>query len=149
MKLQKDLRAFIELLNARGVEYLVVGGHAVAFHGYPRFTGDIDLLVQRSEDNARRIAAVLDDFGFGADSALEEALVQPDKILQLGRPPNRIDLLTSVSGVDYADAAERAITARLDGLEVRFPSLETLLRNKKASGRAKDLADVEELEKLR
>lgn len=92
MKIQKDLREFIELLNSHGVEYLVVGGHAVAFHGYPRYTGDIDFLVRPTEENASRIVAVLESFGFSDAHEIKVSLTQPEKIVQLGRPPNRIDI---------------------------------------------------------
>ena len=148
MKLHKDLREFIELLNSHGVEYVVVGGHAVAFHGYPRYTGDIDFLVRPTEENASRIVAVLDAFGFSDAHELKTSLTQPEKIVQLGRPPNRIDILTSASGVDFEEVWKQAISAELDELPVHFPDLPSLLRNKRASGRAKDLADVDELEKV-
>ena len=148
MKLQQDLREFIELLNSHGVEYVVVGGHAVAFHGYPRYTGDIDFLIRPTEENAARIVTVLDAFGFAAAHEIKASLTQPEKILQLGRPPNRIDILTSASGVSFEEVWQHAISADLDGLPVRFPDLDSLLTNKRASGRAKDLADVDELEKL-
>ena len=97
MKLHKDLREFIELLNSHDVDYVVVGGHAVAFHGYPRYTGDIDFLVRPTEENASRIVAVLEAFGFAGAHELKASLTQPEKIVQLGRPPNRIDILTSAS----------------------------------------------------
>lgn len=148
MKLQKDLREFIELLNSHGVDYVVVGGHAVAFHGYPRYTGDIDFLVRPTEENASRIVAVLESFGFSGAHELRASLTQPEKIVQLGRPPNRIDILTSASGVDFEEVWKQAVVAELEGLPVRFPDLSSLLKNKRASGRAKDLADVEELEKV-
>jgi hypothetical protein len=148
VKLQKDLREFIELLNSHGVEYLIVGGHAVAFHGYPRYTGDIDFLVRPSEENASRLVAVIERFGLAEADNLKPTLMQREKIVQIGRPPNRIDILTSASGIDFEEASERAISGSLDGLPVRFPDLGSLLKNKRASGRAKDLADVEELEKV-
>ena len=148
MKLQKDLREFIELLNSHRVEYLVVGGHAVAFHGYPRYTGDIDFLVRPSEENASRLVAVIERFGLAEADNLKPTLMQREKIVQIGRPPNRIDILTSASGIDFEEAWERASSGSLDGLPVRFPDLGSLLKNKRASGRAKDLADVEELEKV-
>ena len=148
MKLQKDLREFIELLNSHGVEYLVVGDHAVAFHGYPRYTGDIDFLVRPTEENASRIVAVLESFGFSDAHEINASLTQPEKIVQLGRPPNRIDILTSASGVNFEEVWKQAIVAELEGLPVRFPDLSSLLKNKRASERAKDLADVEELEKV-
>jgi hypothetical protein len=147
VKLQSDLREFIELLNSHRVEYLVVGGHAVAFHGYVRYTGDIDFLLRRTPQNAQRMVAVLRSFGFPDADKLAVALTEPEKIVQLGRPPNRIDLLTSASGVDFDEIWKRALPAELDGIPVHFPDLQSLLENKKASGRKKDLADVEELEK--
>lgn len=144
----EDLRELIELLNSHRVEYLVVGRHAVSYHGYPRYTGDIDFLVRPTQENASRVAAAVQRFGFGGSEALKSTLVQPEKVVQIGRPPNRIDILTSASGVDFQDAWERSVTGSLDGIPVRFPDLGTLLKNKRASGRIKDLADVEELEKV-
>ena len=149
MKLQKDLREFIELLNSHRVEYLVVGGHAVSFHGYPRYTGDIDFLIRPTKENASRIVDVVERFGLEESESLKTTLIQPDKIIQIGRPPNRIDILTSASGVDFQQAWDQSVLSNLDGLPVRFPDLETLLKNKRASARIKDLADVEELEKVR
>lgn len=90
MKLQTDLREFIRLLNSRAVEYLIVGGHGVAFHGYPRFTGDIDFFVRPTPDNAARLVVVLGEFGFGQVGLDASTFTQPDKVVQLGRPPNRI-----------------------------------------------------------
>jgi len=149
VKLQKDLREFIELLNSHRVEYLVVGGHAVSFHGYPRYTGDIDFLIRPTKENASRIVDVVERFGLEESESLKTTLIQPDKIIQIGRPPNRIDILTSASGVDFQQAWDQSVLSNLDGLPVRFPDLETLLKNKRASARIKDLADVEELEKVR
>jgi hypothetical protein len=148
VRLQKDLREFIELLNSHKVEYLVVGGHAVSFHGYPRYTGDIDCLIRATEENALRVMAALEGFGFAEGENLKSILVQPDNIVQVGRPPNRIDTLTSASAVDFQDAWERAVAGSLDGIPVRFPDIGTLLKNKRASGRKKDLADVDELERV-
>ncbi len=148
MKLQKDLREFVELLNSHEVEFLVVGGHAVAFHGYPRFTGDIDFFVRPSQQNASKIGDALEAFGFPEARRFQEALMTEGKIVQLGYPPSRIDLLTSATGLEFEDASKQAIPGELDGLPVRFLDRSSLLRNKRASGRAKDLADVEELEKI-
>ena len=148
MGLQKDLREFIELLISNDVEYVVMGGHAVGFHGYPRYTGDIDLWIRPSESNALRFVEVLKRFGFQDAEAVKDVLSQPGRMLQLGVPPNRIDVLTSVSGVQFETAWEDSLPGELDGLPVLFPSLESLLQNKKASGRPKDLADVDQLEKV-
>ena len=146
MKLQSDLREFVELLNSRKVDYLVVGGHAVAFHGYPRFTGDIDFFVRPTRENADKIMDALLAFGFG-DLGLEpESFTTPDTVVQLGRPPNRIDLLTTISAVDFDDAWAGREQGTLDGLPVFFIGRDALIRNKRAASRAKDRADLEALE---
>ena len=149
MKLQKDLREFIELLNSHKVDYLIVGGHAVAFHGHPRYTGDIDFLVRPTEENASRIVAAIKEFGFSDAESLKLSFVEQNKVIQIGRPPNRIDILTSASGIEFEEAWARSVEGAIDGVQVRFPDIEMLIKNKSASGRRKDLADVEELEKLR
>ena len=142
MTLQRDLREFIGLLNSLGVEYLIVGGHAVAYHGHPRFTGDIDFLVRPSTENARRVVAVLDAFGFAGLGLTEGDFVRRGSVVQLGRPPNRIDLLTLISGVDFDAAWIGSVAGELDGLPVRFIGFDNLLKNKQAAGRDQDLADV-------
>jgi hypothetical protein len=144
-KLQADSREFIELLNSHGVEYLLVGGHAVAYHGHPRFTGDIDFLIRTSESNARRMLAALDAFGFGGIGITEADLLRPGRIIQLGQPPNRIDILTSISAVDFDSAWQSRVQTSIDDLSVNVLGWDELLRNKRASGRQKDLADVEKL----
>lgn len=145
MKIPNDLRAFVELLNAAGAKYLVVGGYAVAFHGHPRFTGDIDLFIEPSADNSRVLSTVLDDFGFGELNIGSADFVREDMILQLGLPPNRIDIMTSIDGVSFSQAWPKRVSAVIDGLEMVFISRELLIQNKLASGRAKDVADAEEL----
>ncbi len=146
VKLQRDLREFIGLLNAHSVDFVVMGGHAVAFHGYPRFTGDIDFLVRPSETNASRLVAVLKSFGFPDADVLRDGFSKPGIVLQLGAPPNRIDLLTSVSGVDFDRVWRTSVMSEIDGQPARFPAKAVLLENKRAAGRTKDLADVEELD---
>lgn len=145
MKLQQDLREFIALLNSHRVESLVVGGHAVAFHGHPRFTGDIDFLIRPSVQNATHVLEALRAFGFGDLSLSVDDFVKLGNVVQLGRPPNRIDLLTSISGVDFEDAWTSRVQAELDGLPVCFLGWQSLIDNKQASGRPKDLADVAKL----
>jgi hypothetical protein len=98
MKLGADLREFIELLNSHGVEYVVVGAHSLAFHGRPRYTGDLDILVRSSAENATKLAAILQAFGFAESGFKESDFLEPDQVIQLGSVPNRIDLLTSISG---------------------------------------------------
>lgn len=146
MKLQKDLREFIELLNSRGTDYIVVGGHAVAFHGHARFTGDIDFLVRATAENASRILDALRAFGFGELALTVGDFIEPGRVVQLGHPPNRIDLLTSISGVDFQDAWATRIKSELDGLPVSFLGRQALIDNKRASARPQDLADVAKLE---
>lgn len=145
MKLQEDLREFIVLLNSHKVEYIVVGGHAVAYHGYPRFTGDIDFLVRPTAENASRLLEAMKAFGFGNPGVSTEDLTQPSRVLQLGRPPNRIDLLTSIDGVGFDEAWQGRVFGALDDLEVAFLGRDALLKNKRAAGRAKDLLDLQKL----
>ena len=149
MKIQKDLKEFIALMNSHEVEYIIVGGHAVAYHGYPRFTGDMDFFVRTSAENAARIITVLQSFGFTGAEQLEPTLVTAGKVVQLGRPPNRIDLLTGIDGVTFEQAVAGAIEIKMDELPVRMIGLEDLLKNKAAAGRPKDLADLLELKKTR
>lgn len=142
LTLPPDLREFIELLNAHEVRYLIVGGYAVAYHGYPRMTGDIDFFVEVSEQNAEKLGTVLRAFGFGGLGLTADDFLQPDIIVQLGYPPNRIDLLASISGVAFADAWEQRISDEVDGVPMIFVDKATLLANKRSSARPKDLADV-------
>ena len=144
-KLQTDLREFIALLNSRKVEYLIVGGHAVAFHGHPRFTGDIDFFIRATTDNADRVLEALADFGFAGIGLSRDDLVAPGQVVQLGRPPNRIDILTSISGVGFDQAWDARVPADLDGEPVQFLGWHHLIQNKQASDRTKDRADVEKL----
>lgn len=145
MRLQKDLREFIELFNSNGVEYLIVGGYALAFHGRPRYTGDIDLLVVPTSENSRRIVAALHEFGFRVAGLQADDFTKAGQVIQLGRPPNRIDLLTSISGVAAADAWARRVAGELDGLPVFFLHRDHLIVNKRATGRLQDRADLEAL----
>jgi hypothetical protein len=145
MKLSKDLREFVALLNAAEVKYLLVGGHALAYHGYPRYTGDVDFFVEMSPGNAAALESVLKEFGFGELDIARDDFLQPETIVQLGRPPNRIDLITSISGVTFAEAWEARVRTEIDGLPVGIISKALLVRNKRASNRPKDVADLAEL----
>jgi hypothetical protein len=146
MKLQKDLREFIELLNSTKVKYLLVGGHAVAFHGFPRFTGDIDFFIENSADNVQRVQTALVQFGFPAVAQDLSNPISPGTVIQLGRPPHRIDLLVSISGVSFEDAWDSLQFAPIDGFDIPVINKQLLLQNKRASGRPKDLEDVRQLE---
>lgn len=143
--LPKDFREFIELLNSESVEYVVVGGYAVAYHGHPRYTGDIDFFVEASEDNAHRILNALRRFGFASLALTEADFVKRDQVVQLGIPPQRIDLLTGISGVSFSEAWENRVSAALDGVPVYIIGREMLLKNKAAAGRPQDEADLREI----
>ena len=144
--LSLDFKEFIQSLNGNGVRYLVVGGYAVALHGYPRYTKDIDIWVELNPSNADKIMRTLDQFGFASLGLKAEDFLEPDTIIQLGYPPNRIDLLTTLTGVDFETCYSARIELDIEGLTVNFIDLENLKENKKASGRAQDLADLENLE---
>ena len=147
MPLNKDLREFIELLNSNGVEYLVVGAFAVAFHGFPRYTADLDILIRPTEENADRVMRALAQFGFGKAGIQAADFRSPGMVIQLGVQPNRIDLLTAISGVGFDEAWATRSEAEIEGLPTQFIGRLSLLRNKESTGRAKDLGDAEELRK--
>ena len=149
MHLNKDFREFIELLNSNGVEYLIVGAFAVAWHGHPRFTADIDFLIRASSANAGQILNTLTEFGFGSLEISVEDLNRPNQVVQLGAKPNRIDIITSIDGVEFEQAWGRRVIGAIDGISVSIIGLEDLLRNKESTGRSKDAGDAEELRKRR
>ncbi len=142
MNLQKDLREFIELLNSHDVRYVLVGGYAVAYHGYPRYTGDVDFFVDTSGDNPQRLEATLRAFGFEDESLNAELFGVADQIIQLGVPPNRIDILTSISGVAFDEAWATHERDEIDGLIIPIISRQLLQRNKQTAARPKDLVDL-------
>ena len=143
--LTKDFSEFLQCLNARGVEFLVIGGHAVAFYGYPRATADLDVWIAVNPTNASLLTAALQDFGFGVPELSSELFLKKDRIIRMGVAPNRIEIQTGIDGVDFSDCYPRRVTAQLDGVPVSFISLKDLKANKAASGRNKDLADLDNL----
>jgi predicted nucleotidyltransferase len=145
MVLNQDFREFIQSLNDNQVRYLVTGGYAVAFHGHPRYTKDIDIWIDRSRNNANKITAALQQFGFASLELNVEDFLEPDQVVQLGHPPNRIDLLTSLTGVSFDTCYDNRIVVNVEGLEINFINLENLRANKRATGRYQDLADLENL----
>jgi hypothetical protein len=149
MALSKDWREFLELLNSRAVDYVIVGAQSLAFHGRPRHTGDLDILVRPTRDNARLLLALLNQFGFEQSGFKEKDFLQPEQIIQLGRAPSRIDLLTSITGVSTDEAFAGKIPAILDGIPVFILGKDALIRNKRAVGRPQDLADLAALEESR
>jgi hypothetical protein len=145
MEIQKDFRELLELFNAHKVEYIIVGGYALAFHGAPRFTGDIDLLVKPDTKNAGRILAALKEFGFGSLNLCESDFICRGNVIQLGVPPVRIDIMTSLTGVDWEKAKAGKVAADYGGTAAYFLGKKEFILNKKALGRKKDLADLEAL----
>jgi hypothetical protein len=141
----QDFKEFIESLNANQVRYLVVGGYAVALHGHPRYTKELDVWVESNQENAHALLQALAQFGMGSLGLTKEDFLEPDQVIQLGSPPNRIDILVTVSGLEFKNCYTQRISVLLDGVEVNFIDLENLKRNKKASGRLQDLADLENL----
>jgi hypothetical protein len=144
--LNRDFKEFAALLNACGVEYLVVGGYALAAHGHPRFTGDIDFWVAHDTANIERLLKALHDFGFGS-LGLQARDFDDDTVVQLGLPPRRIDLLTGLDGVEFTSCWGRRESVQMDGLTLHLIGLEDFKANKRAAGRLKDLADLESLER--
>jgi hypothetical protein len=145
MSLQKDLREFIELLSALEVRFVIVGAFAVAYHGYFRYTSDIDLFIDCSDENAERVHTALGQFGFGDLNLTKQDFTNEDQVIQLGVSPNRLDLMTFLTGVTFDEAWASREYGNLDGLNVAFISKEMLKRNKLACGRLQDLADAEYL----
>lgn len=144
--LHSDLREFIGLLNSRSVDYLIVGAHALAFHARPRYTGDLDILIRDSEANARKLEGVIRDFGFGDTGLSAKDFRGPHRVIQLGISPNRIDLLTTLTGVSFEDAWQARVSTTLDDIRVDVIGREQLIANKRALGRPQDIADLQILE---
>ena len=144
--LNQDFKEFIQLLNDNRVRYLVVGGYAVALHGYPRYTRDIDIWVELSEENATHIVEALEQFGFASLGLKESDFLVKEQVIQLGYAPNRIDIITTLSGVTFAECYEKRVPVEIDGVKINFIDLDSLRKNKKATGRLQDLADLENLE---
>jgi hypothetical protein len=146
MVLSNDFREFIELLNANKVQYLIVGGYAVGFHGYPRYTKDLDVWILVSEENAKCVLIALQQFGMGSLGLKEEDFLKHDDFVQLGYPPNRIDIVMSCDGIEFESCYQSRKQINVEGLSIDFIDLENLKRNKKASARPQDLADLANLE---
>ena len=145
IRLPPDFKEFLKLLNSHRVEYLLIGGYAVGYHGYPRPTGDMDIWVAVSPQNAVRVAETLREFGFSAESVPASLFAEPGKIIRMGVPPMRLEIVTTISGVEFAACFARRIAAEIDGVSVNIIGLGDLKINKRASGRHKDLNDLEQL----
>lgn len=145
IELPRDFSEFLRLLNDREVRYLVIGGYAVGYHGYPRATNDLDVWIAIAPDNAARVVEALEDFGFGSAELTTDLFLKEDSIIRMGLPPMRIEILTTISGVSFETCYQDRVEGIFGGTEVTLISLDDLKRNKRASGRYKDLDDLEHL----
>ena len=143
--LPRDFRDFIGLLNVRRVRYVIVGGYAVAYHGYPRTTGDLDVFVELSHHNAQALVEVFRRFGFAGEELTPEFFMDRGEVVRLGREPLKLEILNNISGKTFAECYDKRVRARIEGVTVNFIDLPELIANKRASGRAKDLIDLENL----
>ena len=149
MVLNKDFKEFIELLNAHKVKYLVIGGYAVTYHGYPRYTKDIDFWIWLDKENVKRLVQVINSFGFGSLGLKESDFSDPENIIQLGQEPNRIDLLVDLDGPEFEECYKRREEIESEGFRISIIGVEDLIKIKKQIGRYQDLADAEQLEKIK
>jgi hypothetical protein len=143
--LNQDFKEFIQLLNEHDVRYLVVGGYAVAIHGFPRYTKDIDIWIGTETGNVNRLLQALDDFGFGSLGLEPKDFIQTDNVIQLGYPPARIDLLTTLLGVEFQECYGKKMVVDIEGVHTNVIDAENLKKNKITTSRPQDLADVENL----
>ena len=147
--LSSDLREFIHLLNTKSVRYVIVGAWALAFHGRPRYTGDVDVFVASDSKNATALMEVIDAFGFSGIGIERGDFLKPDNVIQLGREPNRIDILTGISGVGFEEAWLNREQGNVSGISVCVISRDLLIKNKRAANRDKDQGDIRLLERTR
>jgi hypothetical protein len=147
MNLNQDFQEFVELFVAHDVEFLIVGGYALAVHGYPRYTKDLDVWVWLGPENAQRIINAIEDFGFGNLGLTAADFQEPDVMVQLGHEPQRIDILTYASGLEFPDAYKNRVYITVGNVQVPFISVDDLRTNKLATGRPRDIADAADLPK--
>ena len=145
MIFEPDFIDFIDLLNLHKVDYMIVGAHALAYHGRPRHTGDLDIWIKPSNTNAAKMVSVLIDFGFGSLGLQEKDFLKENYVTQLGYPPLRIDILNSISGVEFNEAYLNKVETDIDDLKVNFINIKEFVKNKISTGRAKDIGDIESL----
>jgi hypothetical protein len=148
VKLSRDFQELLECFAHNDVRYLIVGGWALAAHGHPRMTKDLDVWMWPQSTNAHAVISALEEFGFEKLGLSAEDFIEPDVVIQLGYPPNRVDLLTSPTGVEFDECWKERLDVEMEGLTVPFNGLEGLKANKRASGRPQDTVDVEILEGL-
>ena len=147
--LNEDYKEILQCLTDENVKFLIVGAYAMAVHGFPRATMDIDIWVMPSPDNARAVLQALTRFGAPLNELTADDLQKDDTVFQIGVAPRRIDIITGASGLEFEDTFMRSAEAEIEGIQINIPSIDDLIRNKKATGRTKDLADVEALESLK
>jgi hypothetical protein len=142
----KDFEEFLKLLNSKEIEYLVIGGYAVGFYGYPRSTGDMDIWIAIDEKNALKMVEALRQFGFALPDLKKEIFLEEKKVIRMGIPPMRLEILTSIDGVRFEACFKNRVVADFRNFKVNFISKNDLLLNKRASGRPQDLADFNKLQ---
>ncbi|MGA1865418.1 MAG: nucleotidyl transferase AbiEii/AbiGii toxin family protein [bacterium] len=149
MRIEKDYEELLELFNKHRVKYCIVGSYALAFHAKPRYTKDLDILIEPSGKNAARILQALNEFGFGSLDLEEKDFTEPGQIIQLGYEPVRIDLLTSIEGMEFSEIYKNRSTGQFGHQQVPFMSIDDLIASKKISNRGQDLADLETLREFK
>ena len=145
MEIQSDFRDLLELFNKHEVDYIIVGAYALGLHGVPRYTGDLDVFVQPNPTNARNIVRALNDFGFESVGLTEADFEEAGRVIQLGFPPVRVDIVTSITGVSWEQARSGRVQGQFGDVSAHYLGRDDLIANKKALGRKKDLADLEAL----
>jgi hypothetical protein len=145
LELPSDFKEFLKLLNEKSVRYLLIGGYAVGYHGYPRATNDMDIWIAIHPENAQRVIEALSEFGFNLPELIPDLFLQANKIVRMGNPPMRLEISTTISGVEFDECYTDRVVDILDGVEASIIDLHHLKLNKKAAGRLKDLADLENL----
>lgn len=145
MHVPPDFKEFLKLLNSHHADYLLIGGYAVGIHGYPRPTGDMDIWIRTTPENACLVEQALKDFGFELNASITALLTEENKIVRMGVPPMRLEIITTVSGVAFDACYQQRFVYDLDGIPVNVIGLDDLKANKRASGRYKDLNDLEQL----
>ena len=143
--LPQDFKEFLKILNHKKIRYLLIGGYAVGYHGYPRATNDMDIFISKDIETANQMVSALKDFGFDIPQLKDELFLKENNIVRMGIPPMRIEIMNSISGVTFEDCYSKRIIEEIDGVQVNIINLEHLKINKKASGRYKDLDDFENL----
>lgn len=148
LELSRDLRELLKCFLTHEVRFLVIGGHAVSFHGYPRFTKDLDIWIERSDANASNIVCALKDFGLDFEGLSNEMFTDESRMTQMGREPNRVDILHTIKGAEFTECFSRSSIAMIDGAPIPLISKQDLIANKIATGRSQDLADADQLKEL-